>query len=82
MPSSTNPYKPDERPTHEHVKAIVSEALQDWIQRKKIPYEVEGLRGPIELTMEDMYIIQGSVRASLDVNAKAINNTLERGIIK
>lgn len=77
--SDLNPWKPKQVANHTHVQTIVTEAMQEWIQKHKLPYEVEGDRGPIELGMGDMYIIQGVLRSLIHEHKDIVDNALIKG---
>ena len=71
--SESNPFKPEQYLDHQHVNQFVSEALQEWAQRKKLPFNVEGPRGLIEVSTQDLYRMSAVVRAVLNDNKDTVD---------
>ena len=78
MQHSTNPYLPEQHLDHNHILAMVSEAMQDWAQRKKTPFTVEGPRGKLEVKDEHLFKISGIVRHLILENTEEINRWLKK----
>ena len=77
MNTNTNPFAEQEFPNNQHVQSIVRSALQEWTQRQKLPHYVEGNRGPVEMTTDDFYRIQGIVVLLLNENKDKVDRWMK-----
>lgn len=70
---TVNPFRPPELLTAQHMQEMVTEAIQDWIQKQSKPYMVDGFQEPRHVTDYDMHRILTLVRAMIDQNKDTLN---------
>lgn len=71
-----NPLLPEQRPTSDHMLTIFTEAFQEWQQKQKLPYQVEGRRGKFGLGANDFVLMQAIMRQMIIDNDLLIDKRL------
>lgn len=78
--SETNPYLPEFSPDANHMADIMREAFQEWVQRTKTPYTVQGPRGPMELTDQDFFRMSTVIITLIRDNSDKVDIRLKRKV--
>lgn len=77
---SVNPLRQNPILDHKHLLNIVTEAMQDWTQRQKLPLEVNTANGIRNLTENDMIILTGVTRMAINQNHTEVDRALARDL--